>query len=82
MIPHQPEGDTGKPGAATTGRITMDRVDSGDDRVFPPMQDKATAPSGTEGVISSKGDHHTQVGVAAAIGEWDGQMSAILRSRH
>ena len=77
-----PEGDTGKPGAATTGRVTMDRVDLGDNKVFSPVQAKATTPLGTEGVLSSKGDHHTQGGVAAAIGGWDGQMSATLRSRH
>ena len=59
----------------------MDRVDLGDDRDSPPMQGKAPPSSGTEGVIDSKGDHHTQVGVAAAIGGWDGQMSDTLRSR-
>ena len=41
LIPHQPEGDTGKPGAAATGRVTMNRVNLGDNRVFPPMQGNA-----------------------------------------
>ena len=81
VIPHQPEGDMGKPGAATSSRVTMDRVDSGDDRDSPPMQDKATTPLGTEGEISSKEDHHTLAGVAAAIGGWDGQISTTLRSK-
>ena len=60
----------------------MDRVDLGNNRAFSPMQGKAMAPSGTEGVLSSEGGHHTQVGVAAVIGGWDGQMSATVRTRH
>ena len=68
MIPKQTKGDTGKEtGAATIGRITMDRADSVEDKDFPHMQDK--------------GDQHTKGRLAAVIGERDGQISATQKLR-
>ena len=83
MIPHQPEGDTGEEtGAATIGRIPMDRADLVEDRDFPNMQDMATTPLETGGwEIICKGAHHTKGRLAAAIGGRDGQISATQRSR-
>ena len=49
VIPHQPQEDRGKLGVATTGRITMDRADLGEDRDSPRMQDMTTTPLGTGG---------------------------------
>ena len=75
-------GGYGQAGGGNNRQNSYGQGGFGGRKGFPPMEDKAMTPLGTEGVISSKGDHHTQVGVAAAIGGWDGQMSATLRSRH
>ena len=75
-------GGYGQAGGGNNRQNSYGQGGFGGRKGFPPMEDKAMTPLGTEGVISSKGDHHTQVGVAAMIGGWDGQMSATLRSRH